>query len=119
MRKITDFGWRDAYYEDDYGACGDSYLAARIQWRDTQVERGRPADPYAHSPRGRGLYEALSKKLGVLGWIVSIVVSVAGGFVGAAVGSAVLGRSSRPCNQKGRCGHATPPARATPRSPAR
>ena len=38
-----------------------------------------------------GLNEAWSKKRGVLGWIVSIVVSVVGGFSGAVIGSTVLG----------------------------
>jgi hypothetical protein len=38
-----------------------------------------------------GLYEAWSKALGVLGWIVSIVVAVVGGFLGAAFGGMVLG----------------------------
>ena len=37
-----------------------------------------------------GLYEAWSKKRGVLGWIVSIVASVVGGFLGAGFGSMVL-----------------------------
>ncbi|MCJ7597313.1 MAG: hypothetical protein MUO41_01545 [Methyloceanibacter sp.] len=38
-----------------------------------------------------GLYEAWSQKRGVLGWLVSIVASVIGGFFGAAVASAILG----------------------------
>jgi hypothetical protein len=38
-----------------------------------------------------GLYEAWSQKRGVLGWIVNIVVSVVGGFVGASVASVILG----------------------------
>jgi hypothetical protein len=38
-----------------------------------------------------GLYEAWSQKRGVLGWIVSVVASVVGGFLGAAVASAILG----------------------------
>jgi len=38
-----------------------------------------------------GLYEAWSQKRGVLGWLVSIVVSVIGGFFGAAVASVILG----------------------------
>jgi hypothetical protein len=48
-----------------------------------------------------GLYEAWSKKLGVLGWIVSIVVTVVGGFVGAAVGSAVLESIITPLQPEG------------------
>ena len=38
-----------------------------------------------------GLYEAWSQKRGVLGWIVSVVASVVGGFLGAAVASVILG----------------------------
>ena len=38
-----------------------------------------------------GLYEAWSQKRGVLGWLVSIVASVVGGFLGAAVASVILG----------------------------
>ena len=38
-----------------------------------------------------GLYDAWSQKRGVLGWIVSIVASVVGGFLGAAVASGILG----------------------------
>lgn len=34
-----------------------------------------------------GLYEAWSKKRGVLGWIVSIIAAVVGGILGAAAGS--------------------------------
>jgi hypothetical protein len=37
-----------------------------------------------------GIHEAWSKKRGVLGWIVSIVASVVGGFLGAGFGSMVL-----------------------------
>ena len=37
-----------------------------------------------------GLYEAWSQKRGVLGWLVSIVASVIGGFFGVAVASAIL-----------------------------
>lgn len=37
-----------------------------------------------------GLHEAWSKKRGVLGWIVSIVASVVGGFSGAVFGSTVM-----------------------------
>ncbi len=37
-----------------------------------------------------GLYEAWSQKRGVLGWLVSIVASVVGGFLGAAVASVIL-----------------------------
>lgn len=37
-----------------------------------------------------GLYEAWSQKRGVLGWLVSIVASVIGGFFGAAVASVIL-----------------------------
>jgi hypothetical protein len=48
-----------------------------------------------------GLYEAWSKKLGVLGWIVSVVVSVVGGFVGAAVGGAILGSIITPLQPEG------------------
>ena len=38
-----------------------------------------------------GLYDAWSQKRGVLGWIVSIVAAVVGGFLGAAVASGILG----------------------------
>jgi hypothetical protein len=38
-----------------------------------------------------GLYEAWSQKRDVLGWIVSVVASVVGGFLGAAVASTILG----------------------------
>lgn len=38
-----------------------------------------------------GLYEAWSQKRGVVGWIVSIVASVVGGFLGAVVASSILG----------------------------
>ncbi len=38
-----------------------------------------------------GLYDAWSQKRGALGWLVSIVASVVGGFLGAAVASAILG----------------------------
>ncbi len=38
-----------------------------------------------------GLYEAWSQKRGVLGWVVSIVAAVVGGFLGAAVASTILG----------------------------
>lgn len=37
-----------------------------------------------------GLYDAWSNKRGVLGWIVSIIVAVVGGFLGAAAASVVL-----------------------------
>ena len=37
-----------------------------------------------------GLYEAWSQKRDVLGWIVSIVASVVGGFLGSAVASVIL-----------------------------
>lgn len=37
-----------------------------------------------------GLYEAWSKKRGVLGWIVSVVVAFFGGLVGAFVGAMIL-----------------------------
>ncbi len=37
-----------------------------------------------------GIHEAWSKKRGVLGWIVSIVASLAGGFFGASLGSMVM-----------------------------
>ncbi len=38
-----------------------------------------------------GLYEAWSQKRDVLGWIVSVVASVVGGFLGSAVASVILG----------------------------
>jgi hypothetical protein len=38
-----------------------------------------------------GLYEAWSQKRGMLGWIVSIVASVVGGFLGTVVASVILG----------------------------
>ena len=38
-----------------------------------------------------GIHEAWSNKRGVRGWIVSIVVSLAGAFVAAEIGSMVLG----------------------------
>jgi hypothetical protein len=38
-----------------------------------------------------GLYEAWSHKRGVQGWIVSVVASVVGGFLGAVVASSILG----------------------------
>ena len=37
-----------------------------------------------------GIYEAWSQKRDVLGWIVSIVASVVGGFLGSAVASVIL-----------------------------
>lgn len=37
-----------------------------------------------------GLYEAWSKKRGVLGWIVNIIVAVAGGFVAAEIGNVIF-----------------------------
>ena len=37
-----------------------------------------------------GIHEAWSNKRGVLGWIVSIVVALVGGLVGASLGSMVL-----------------------------
>ncbi len=37
-----------------------------------------------------GLYEAWSQRRGVLGWIVSVVASVVGGFVGVSLGSMVM-----------------------------
>jgi hypothetical protein len=37
-----------------------------------------------------GLHEAWSKKRGVVGWIVSIVASVVGGFLGVNLGNMVL-----------------------------
>jgi uncharacterized membrane protein len=37
-----------------------------------------------------GLYEAWSKKRGVLGWIVNIVASVIGGFVAVILGSMAM-----------------------------
>jgi hypothetical protein len=38
-----------------------------------------------------GLYDAWSKERGLLGWIVSIVAAVVGGFLGAAMAGAILG----------------------------
>jgi hypothetical protein len=38
-----------------------------------------------------GIHDAWSKKRGVLGWIVSIVVSLAGAFLAASLGSMVMG----------------------------
>ena len=38
-----------------------------------------------------GIYDAWSQKRGVKGWIVSIVASVVGGFIGAQVASVILG----------------------------
>ena len=38
-----------------------------------------------------GLYDAWSQKRGVMGWIVSIIASVVGGFLGAVVASSILG----------------------------
>jgi hypothetical protein len=37
-----------------------------------------------------GIHEAWSKKRGVLGWIVSIVASLAGAFLAASLGSVVM-----------------------------
>ena len=38
-----------------------------------------------------GIYDAWSQRRGVLGWIASIAAAVVGGFLGAAVASAILG----------------------------
>ena len=48
-----------------------------------------------------GISEAWSKKRGVLGWIVNIVVAVIGGFVAAISPAWLLRRYSRTCTWKG------------------
>jgi hypothetical protein len=37
-----------------------------------------------------GIHEAWSRKRGVLGWIVNVVVSLVGGFAGASLGSMIM-----------------------------
>ena len=49
-----------------------------------------------------GIHEAWSKKRGVLGWIVSIVASLAGAFLAASLGSMVMKRYSCTWIWKGR-----------------
>ena len=43
-----------------------------------------------------GIHEAWTKKRGVLGWIVNIVVSFVGAFVAAPLGGMVIGNATQP-----------------------
>jgi uncharacterized membrane protein YeaQ/YmgE (transglycosylase-associated protein family) len=79
----------DKYHEIHRADCRNSHRASSSDRLDSAVERGRADDDRIGFFVG-ALAEAWTRKRGVLGWMVNIVVAFVGAFLAAANGGPIM-----------------------------